>query len=204
HDRGRKRQPERVKRRQTNLDLRQVRPVILAVSKLKQRVIAHSGVSLAGRRIHSHQLRLQVVDAQQFAIQFLLEWTPPFQVAKLIEKAGQSVVAEIERTNGLATERLQQAQTLLGPSLKVREPMIALREDKAQPDGDDFSSAQLASPVSMLRKVLVNEPMTPIARTCAQSSGMSSIRSIPRISISLLIIAPSLLAQGHFEKPDLK
>ena len=119
HDRSRKRQPERVKRRQTNLDLRQVRPVILAVSKLKQRVIAHSGVSLAGSRIHSHQLRLQVVDAQQFTIQFLLEWTPPFQVAKLIEKAGQSVVAEIERTDSIARRRYIPFPKLL--KLKVNE-----------------------------------------------------------------------------------
>ncbi len=43
-----------------------------------------------------------------------------------------------------------------------------------------------------------------IKLTPSKAFSIASVRSIPRISISLLIIALSLLAQGHFEKSALK
>jgi len=101
------RQPEGVECREGNLQLRQVRPVILTVTKLEQTVRRHIGRD--GRRIDAHGFRVQIVDANERLVEFAFACDPRGHHAQGIEPPRQPIISAIARQDLLvhtATERL--------------------------------------------------------------------------------------------------
>jgi hypothetical protein len=132
--------------------------MIFAMAELKQSALAHSRVGFTAGRIQTHDLRTQVVNAQQPAAQLLLERLPHCALPHFRQAVCQSVVTEIKRAYRFAGQCLQQMQTRLRPFLNVRETMVPARKEEAQPTGNDFSGCQIALPVGVLRKMLIKEP----------------------------------------------
>jgi hypothetical protein len=61
----RQRQPQRIEHREIDLQLQQVRVMILAVAELKQPLFGHPPIVFGRRCINPHPLRAQVIDAQR-------------------------------------------------------------------------------------------------------------------------------------------
>jgi hypothetical protein len=61
----RQRQPQRIEHREIDLQLQQVRVMILAVAELKQPLFGHPPIVFGRRCINPHPLRAQIIDAQR-------------------------------------------------------------------------------------------------------------------------------------------
>ena len=74
-----------------------------------------------------------------------------------IQHQSQPIIAEVQRAKGLPHSGRERVEMVFYPGLDMREAVIALRNNKGQPHGDHLAKAQLALPVAVGRKELVEE-----------------------------------------------
>ena len=139
---GGQRQAQRVQRRQHDLELPQVRSMVLAMSQLQQAVLTHGPITAGGCRVQAHAVGVQVIHPHQVPRQFLLECPPVLIVAQVLQDISQSVITQIAHLQrGVATAS-QRFQATLRPGLHAIHPMVGLREHMGQPDRGHLPQAQ--------------------------------------------------------------
>jgi len=128
--------------------------MITAQPKLGQAVWRHVGRN--GRRLQAHVLGLQVVGADDRAVQFGLERLPVLVHAQTIEPGCQSIIRPIARLK-FAAQTLRERHLVRGsPRLNLIEPVIGLRQDAGQPDDAHLAETQ-ARPIAVGREMFVNQ-----------------------------------------------
>ena len=95
HDRRRQRQSKRIEHRQSDLQLRQIGPMILAVSKLEHPFGRDEGRHCC--TVHARHALLQVVDANHALIERALKLYPVLRYAHVIEPRRQPIIGAIAR-----------------------------------------------------------------------------------------------------------
>src|SRR5579859_5208886 len=126
------------------------------MTKLKQAIRAGLDIATDRGTIHPHPTRVQIVDTDQMLTQVPLESLPLLILTQVIQHRGQAVIREIQAAHLVPQASLQAVQTLLRPRFNVIEPMVAFREDVAQPDYTDHSQAQ-PLPVLMGGKMSIQQ-----------------------------------------------
>jgi len=150
------RQSERIERRNTDFQLRQIGTMILAVAELQQPVGRDLAVRFGRRHVESNQFVMQIVDAQDMLVERIFKCPPAFVVAQIIERLSQSVIGEIGLAEGHAQPGAQGLQAGRRPGPEMAQAVIALRQNKDQPDGDEVAQTQ-THPVAVRRETLINE-----------------------------------------------
>jgi hypothetical protein len=156
------RQAQGIQGRQHDLELRQVRAVVFAVTKLEQTLCRHTPVATAARAVQAHAFRAQVVDPHQLPDQGRLEGRPALIVTQDPQHHCQAVIGEIQALHRLTGAAAQCPQPLFDPGAHMVQPMIAARENVRQPDRHHVSQAQTL-PVAVRRKLLVQQGGEPHA-----------------------------------------
>lgn len=148
------RQAERIEHRHSDLHLRQVGAMILAVPELAHPVGRHVGRRRRG--IDAHRAFLQVVDAQHGLIEFAFKRNAACSDAQVVEDRRQPIIGQVERFDLAADAPTEGAPMGCDPRLGAREPVVALGEDEGQPH-DRRPAETHALPIAIGREVFVQE-----------------------------------------------
>src|SRR5882724_11176341 len=118
-------------------------------------------------------------------VQGTLESVPAGIIAQRLQHGRQAVVTDIQRVDLLPRTAAQGMEPLLRPGFDLVQPMIRFRQEMGQPDHGHPALTE-ARPVAVHRKVLVQQGCTPIRSNWASNKGMSSTRSLIRVSFSVM------------------
>src|SRR5262249_33945428 len=126
------------------------------MAKLKQASVADTRISTRARAIDMDALSGKVVDANQVRIERRCKRRPTSVIAEDAQDNFESMRANRMRLSSFAYEAAQCKLARGHPRLNMDEPMIASRENGAQPDRCDASDAE-ALPVPMRREMVVKQ-----------------------------------------------
>ncbi len=130
-------QPARLGRGGHQLDLGQVRTVVLAMPQLHQPVVVDGVVAIGGGSVEAHPLhRRQRIDLALGVPEVGFQLAPDRQIAEAFQDQGQAVVAELDGPNGLADDGLDGVLEALDPLLDVGLAVVGLGENVGDPDRD--------------------------------------------------------------------
>jgi hypothetical protein len=171
NDEGDERDPEGIQGRHHDLELAQVRAMVFAEAVSKQSLFGHRSVAARGRPIDSDRrprsvspfrrpfrrpFRIQVIDANQAAVQDPLERGPIVVVAQIPQESRQSVIGEIQPFQAGIDERSQRLQAGFDPGADMVEAVVGFRQQVGQPDLGDLTQAQ-PLPVAMDGKDFIHQ-----------------------------------------------
>ena len=140
------RQAQRLKRRNLELQLGQVRSLIFPVPARHQPLLHHVPVRLGGCTVEPHQGGGQIVAAQGLAVEHVFKVAPPHRVTQIIEGLRQTVVGHIGRDSRPAQPCLHRQQAGGSPRAQMTHPGSALGQAEGQPDRHQVPETQ-APPV---------------------------------------------------------
>src|SRR5882672_10494631 len=156
HHRGRQRQAQWIQDREVDLQLRQVRAMILAVAELQQTLRSHAAIGLGRGRIQAHPRRMQVIHPQGALSEVPLELLPGRIFTQVIKGGGQPIITEVQRPYLRAQAGAQGLPASLRPRLDMAHPVIGLRENEGHPNTDYLTQTQ-ALPVAVGGKASVQQ-----------------------------------------------
>ena len=154
HDRRRQWQSERIEHGHRALQLRQIRPIILAGAELEQPFGCDEGRDR--RAINARHARLEVVDAYHVLIERARKLSPVLCHAQVIEHRCQPIIGAIAWLDPSAEAPTERALMFFDPRRNVREPVVALGEDEGQLDNRHPSETQ-SRPIAVSREVVVQQ-----------------------------------------------
>ena len=155
-DIGGQRHPQGIENRLHQFHLRQVGTVILAVAELEQPVLGHGRVHTGAGAIHVDPFGMQCIDPHHVLIQPRFERHPPRIVTQQVQDNLEPVISEIQRLYRLSRAAPQGPSPVVHPGLDVIQPMVALGQDRAEPDHRDPAEAE-PLPVAVSGKVRVQQ-----------------------------------------------
>ena len=139
---GGDRHSHRVQTAQHQLELRQVRSVVFAVTILEQSAFFHFVIDRHGGAVQSYRRTLQIVNPHQPLAQRLLNGLPGRVVAQVAQYTRQPVIGEIFRVHRFAQRLFKHLAFVCHPLFDHAHAVIGLRQNVTHPCFDCHPDAQ--------------------------------------------------------------
>ena len=137
-----------------DFQLRQIGAMIFTMTKLEQPIGRHR--SRRGGRIQTDGCGLQLIGANDRAVQIGLKRLPVLIDVEVVQSGRQAIIAAIARLD-CAAQPTRECHLVLGhPERDLLEPVIGWRDDEGQPDDAPLSQTQ-SRPIAVGREMLVNQ-----------------------------------------------
>ena len=146
HHRRHQRQGEGIEGGEHNLHLRQVGPMVLTMSKLKQALGRDDRSDGGGGGIQAHLLR----------IESLLQSPPAGVVRERLQQTREAIIGEIQAVERPPESRGERRGALLHPGTHMIEAVVPLGKHVSQPNGSHPARAK-ARPIAVRREPLVDQ-----------------------------------------------
>lgn len=140
--------PRRFRQGRHQLQLRQVRPMILAMPVLHHARISDLMIAIGRGAIQPHRGDFQRVHLGAGRPHCLFQRRPFGVHTKTVQQVPQAIITEVYAPQGLSQQTFQHLAMPPGPVFDARLPVVAFRQHVGQPDDGELAVAQaLLQPV---------------------------------------------------------